>query len=85
MAEKDGGLWFTLKLLGDLGFIIAIPLVVLGLLGRFLDKKFNSSPWLLLAGLFISLVISSIYIYKKTLELTKQMEEASKDKPKETQ
>ena len=74
MNDKQSGAWLTLKLLGDLGFLIAVPLVVFGLVGRMLDRKFGTSPWLLLAGLVISLIVTSISIYKKTLQLTADME-----------
>lgn len=59
---------------GQLGYTIAIPLVVLALTGRFLDKKLNSSPWFLLIGMLSSLVITSIWVYKKSTEIMKKEE-----------
>lgn len=53
----------------ELGYIITIPIVVFGLVGRFLDKKFESSPILLLLGIFIAMIISSIGIYKKVITI----------------
>jgi F0F1-type ATP synthase assembly protein I len=53
----------------ELGYTIAVPIVVLALLGRFLDKKLGTSPWLLLAGILLSIVVSSYAIYKKTLDI----------------
>ena len=78
-SKKDASLvWKTLGLLGHLGFLIAVPLVIFGLLGRFLDKRFDTSPWLLLTGLFISLIISSIAVMIKTLQIVKEMEQLGK-------
>jgi F0F1-type ATP synthase assembly protein I len=69
MEKKNNDLWQALNLLGQLGYIIAIPLVVLALLGRFLDKKYDTSPWLLIVGMFFSLMISSVWVYKKSAEI----------------
>jgi len=63
----------SLSLAFQLGYTIAIPLVVLALVGRFLDKKFDTSPWLLLAGVLLSLVITSWAIYFKISKIFKEL------------
>lgn len=50
---------FSFSLIGQIGFSTAIPLVALGLLGRYLDRKFDTGPYLFLSGLAIATV--SIY------------------------
>ncbi|MFA6183556.1 MAG: AtpZ/AtpI family protein [Parcubacteria group bacterium] len=50
----------------ELGYIVAIPIVLLALGGRMLDKKLDSSPWFLLSGIIISIIVSTYWIYKKT-------------------
>ncbi|MBI3120318.1 MAG: AtpZ/AtpI family protein [Candidatus Kerfeldbacteria bacterium] len=59
----------TLALLGNLGFNIAVPLVVLAILGRALDQRWGTSPWLLLLGIGLSLVVSSFLVMKRILPL----------------
>ncbi len=74
MNEKQpqkSSTWFALGLVWQLGYTIAIPLVVFGLLGRFLDRKFGTSPLLLLAGILLSLIISTIGVYRKTMKIMK--------------
>jgi F0F1-type ATP synthase assembly protein I len=56
----------VISLVGELGFIIALPVIVLALGGRMLDKRFDSSPLWLIVGIIISLVISSILVFRKT-------------------
>lgn len=53
----------------ELGFLIAIPLVLFALLGRLLDRRFDTSPWLLLSGIVISIAITSVIIYHKAANL----------------
>ena len=61
----------ALGLAWNLGYTIAVPIVVFALLGRFLDKKLGTSPWLLLAGILVSIAVSSWAVYKKTLDIMK--------------
>lgn len=67
--EKSEKPWSAVSLAWELGYSIAVPLVGLALVGRFLDKKFESSPWFLLIGILISILISSYLIYKKTVDI----------------
>ena len=53
----------------ELGFSIALPLVGLAFFGRFLDRWWGTSPWLLLIGIFISMIVSIVIIYRKTRDL----------------
>lgn len=59
----------TLSLAWELGYIIAGPLVVLAFLGRFLDKKYESSPIFLLSGILLAIVVSSIMVFRKTKKI----------------
>lgn len=69
--KETGDSFSPLSLALELGYVIAIPIVVFGLLGRFLDKKFDSSPVLLLAGILVSIIVSSIGIYSKVRKIIK--------------
>jgi len=57
--------WQAVSLAFQFGYTITIPLVILVLLGRFLDKKFDSSPIFILAGIIISVIISGIALVLK--------------------
>ena len=59
----------ALGLAWEMGYTIAVPLVVLALGGRFLDKKLGTTPFLLLAGILLSIALSSWLVYKKTLDI----------------
>lgn len=52
-------------LLGTLTAWIVIPLLVARFIGFWLDKKFNTAPWLFLACVAIAFLISMIGIVKK--------------------
>ena len=69
------GVWQALSLAWQLGYSIAIPLVLFALGGRLLDKYLNTSPWLLLAGIFISLILSTILVYNKSIAIIAEAEQ----------
>lgn len=63
--EPDKNKISPISLSLELGYIIAIPIVVFGLLGRLIDKKLESTPIFLLAGILLAIISSSIGIYRK--------------------
>jgi len=66
---KNKDSYSALGLAWQLGYTIAVPLVALALLGRFLDKKLGTSPFLLLAGILVSIGVTTWLVYKKTLDI----------------
>jgi F0F1-type ATP synthase assembly protein I len=48
-----------------LGYVIVIPLVGAVVLGRWLDNKFNSEPFLLLLLMLLAIIFSSIFLVVK--------------------
>ena len=63
-----------LNLAWELGYLIAIPIIIFAFVGRALDRKFDTSPWLLLAGIFIALIISGIAVGRKSMAIIKDTE-----------
>ena len=54
----------SLMLVGEIGWIIALPAVGLGLLGRYADLKFGLTPWLFILGLLIAFTVSTFAVYR---------------------
>ncbi len=57
--------WRLASLARDMGFIIAIPLVVFALLGKFLDGRFGTEPWLTLVGVLLAIAITTFWLTKR--------------------
>ena len=57
----------VISLAWDLGWMIALPIVLLAIGGAMLDKKLQSSPWFLLGGIGLAFVISSVMVYGKVI------------------
>jgi len=72
-------LFFAFSLIGSIGFATAIPLVVFGLIGRLLDNKFGTSPYLFLAGLAIGTVVVYFVLKKIVKDAIKDFEKTNKE------
>ena len=67
----------TLFLGWELGYSIAIPIVVFALLGRLADKYFASSPVFLLVGIALSIVTTTIWLARKAKRMLADIEKDS--------
>lgn len=56
--------WRVVDLAWRMGYTIALPIVLLALGGRLLDRRFNTSPTFLLIGILLSIVLSTLGILK---------------------
>ena len=67
MADTESSwspLFLALRLAWNLGYIIALPAVLFGFGGAFLDKEFNTSPLFLLLGFVLAITLSTIGVYR---------------------
>ncbi|MCX6807017.1 MAG: AtpZ/AtpI family protein [Candidatus Berkelbacteria bacterium] len=64
----------TISLSFQLGYAIALPLVVLAVFGRFLDRKWLTSPLFLLVSIGLAFIISLVLIYRKIKIIIKDSE-----------
>ncbi len=51
-------------LAGEIGYLVAVPAVVFGLGGAYLDSRFGTKPAFILTGLFLALCLSSFAVYR---------------------
>ncbi|MFA4834314.1 MAG: AtpZ/AtpI family protein [Patescibacteria group bacterium] len=47
------------------------PILIIGGAGWWLDRVFNTRPWLLIVGVFIAFIVTNILLFKKVVALTK--------------
>jgi F0F1-type ATP synthase assembly protein I len=53
----------------EMGYTMAIPLVILALAGQLVDKHYQTSPLFLLIGIIISIIVSSILVGMKAVAI----------------
>lgn len=72
----------ALRIIGDFGATIAVPVVVLALLGRWLDAKWGTRPFMLIAGFVLAALLSGISIYRKANAYGKEYQRLANPPPR---
>lgn len=72
--ENNSKIWIWFGIVFELGFLIAIPIVVLILLGRWLDMKFGTGVFFLVSGVVLALVSTTVLIARRVKQMTKRLE-----------
>lgn len=63
---------------------IAVPIIIALYLGRYLDIKFGTTPWIFLGLTGIAFIISLVSIYVNMVKYIKDLEEKEKSGKKST-
>jgi len=76
-TENDGenirkSTWYVLGSVGEIGFVIAIPIVLGVLGGEWLDKKFSMYPKMTMSGLGGGLIIGFLGAYSTIMDIIKK-------------
>jgi len=69
MKKNNNNVWFVLGMVGQIGFIIAVPVAILAYFGAKLDRFYHTTPLFILAGMGLSILISGLTIYFKIKKL----------------
>ncbi len=72
--------WQAVGFAWDFGIVVVIPLVTLGILGRFLDRRLGTQPWLFLGSLLVSVVISTILVVIRLQSIIRRLTDQTKTK-----
>jgi len=70
--QTPPGFWQALELAWTFGYAIALPIVLFAIGGRFADRWLGTSPWFLLAGVLLAIIVSSVWVVQKVRGFTKE-------------
>ncbi len=65
--------WEAVGFAWDFGIVVVIPIVALGFGGRLLDKKLGTGPWLFLAAVVVSIIISTTLIVVRLTSIMRKI------------
>ncbi|MBI4280643.1 AtpZ/AtpI family protein [Candidatus Uhrbacteria bacterium] len=68
-------LFFALRVMGEISYLIAIPVILLALLGKWLDERFLTAPKFLIAGFALAAFISGYAVWRRAKALGKEYQE----------
>ncbi|OIO53106.1 hypothetical protein AUJ46_05845 [Candidatus Peregrinibacteria bacterium CG1_02_54_53] len=64
------GLFLSLRLAWNLGFIIAIPVAVFGFGGAYMDRIWGTTPIFIITGFVMAVILSGVGVYRKVREIS---------------
>lgn len=67
-----------LKIAGDFGATIAVPVIIFVLIGQWLDEKYLKSPWFTVGGFVLAVLVSGKIIYRKAKAYGKEYQALDK-------
>ena len=73
--------WRALSFVWEVVLSIVIPTTLLALLGRWLDQRWHTSPWMTLLGLVLALGSAYLIAGRKATEYQEMMREETNHKP----
>ena len=65
---------FGLRIAGDFGASIAIPIIVFVLIGQWLESKYGHAPWLTISAFVLAAILSGVMIYRRAKEYSAEYE-----------
>ncbi len=63
--NDNRALWLALKLAWEMGYLIALPVLILGVGGAYADRYFGTMPLLTLGGFLLAAILSFITIKRR--------------------
>lgn len=66
---------FALRIMGEFTYMIAVPVVVFVLLGKWLDGRYGTSPKFLIGGFVLAALISGVAVWRRAKELGREYQE----------
>ena len=63
------------------GIQLALTVVILFFLGSWLDSRWGTAPWLMLAGIFVGTVGGLIKFFRTAMEVGREEDEKDKQAP----
>ncbi len=68
-----------MRITGDFGAVIAVPVVAFVLIGRWLDNRYDLGPWATVGAFVLAALVSGKIIYKKAKAYGKEFADLDKD------
>lgn len=69
---------FAMKIAGDFGATIAVPVVMFAIIGQKLDERFGTKPLYLAIGMVLAAILTGKMIYTKSKKYGQQFQDLDK-------
>lgn len=77
--QKSINMGYVLTMGSELGFLIALPLIVCILIGVMIDRKLDTFPLWLLVMVFVGIALTVVNVYKIVIPFLEKRSEDNKN------
>jgi hypothetical protein len=70
--------WAFVSLAWELGYIIALPIIAFLWVGKRLDERWGTDPWLKIAGFAIAITVTSMWLGRRIQTLREMLRQKNK-------
>lgn len=78
--KKERAYWLLgVRIMSDFGLAIAVPVVVLVLIGSWLDWRWGTRPLMIIIAFALAFVVSSVSVYRKAKKYAHEYKEIEKE------
>ncbi len=79
VAFETRNWWRTpLQIFSEITGLIVVPIVAALYLGKWLDKKYNSEPWLTVITVCIGITMAVIFVYRIAYKYIREIEKEAR-------
>lgn len=80
MVDMEVKNWWQrpLQIFSEITGLIVVPIVAALYLGKWLDKKYDSEPWFMVAMVCIGTIIAGIFVYRIAYKYIKETEKEAR-------
>lgn len=71
-----------LRIAGDFGATIAVPVILFVIAGQWLDGRYDKSPWFTVSAFLLAALLSGKMLYKKAKAYSKEYESIDQENKK---
>lgn len=71
--KPEFDMWKVINFGFEMGFIIALPLLSFGFLGKWLDGKYGTKPGFSLTGVLLAITFTTIWLSRKFKEMINRL------------
>lgn len=80
---KKNNIWYAVGMGTQLGFLIAMPIVICLIIGVAIDKKFHTTPLYILIFLALGVILTIADVYKVILPFLEKRSSKNKEDKKD--
>ncbi len=66
---------FGIRIMGEFAGLIAVPVILFVLLGRWLDGRYGTRPWMMIGGFVVAALVSGITVWRRAKEIGKEYQQ----------